>query len=745
MVDTSQDNGTFANTGFEARRYASLPPLVDVQQPVQNDAGSKLVSSIDGAVQTAGGLFAKAAVTQGQTAAYGVLSNYQDDISKLADAMDSGMTPQEGLMRVRALTSQYVANYPTLIKDIDDLQSKVMSSSGMANVITTGNDDYQRQKKLQDEASANGWPDVDSYQQFLRDHNSASASADKLATIKDQYDTLGYNDAIKGYQRYTTALQSAQPWVDNQFDQAQAAINQSDKSPQAISTIIQGLSQSIAKGEATFGLDKATAGPNAPDLSFFTTSIQDRIKAFNDFNTGTISKSVYDNQLSNMKAQTEIAIRQNSPDLARLATASQMLGPIGSTVLGPAFTDEATKLLVAAENGNVDPATNQPILPKGPDFVSQDTNVDQALQGIKTAINSYGSSPTSNQIKSTTNSIGQVVQSVGTYGGAGTKPQDFTSVMNFLADPTVGRIMSTPGAGVSGPAATAALNVIDQNYSNVLLPLVRNQWDEATVFMKNPAFQNSYKTPMAAEAKGVQPNQVVVPTWNGAGVEFKAAPGYQNDALVGKAVQNLNSTVSGPLNTYIRAATHLQGSQDYAKFFNDNIRDRLFAPDSPEEGLQKGDMSSLSKPSAIDMRNGGNDLTAGMRNNNPGNIKFSNINWQGQVGPSKNLDQGNPQVVFDTAENGMRAAAKNVLSKYHSGAETVRELIAGANGWTPGYEPGAEGVAKAAGFGLDQKINMNNPDVLAKVLRGIVTQEHGPASKAYTDSLIMQGVKEALS
>ena len=137
--------------------------------------------------------------------------------------------------------------------------------------------------------------------------------------------------------------------------------------------------------------------------------------------------------------------------------------------------------------------------------------------------------------------------------------------------------------------------------------------------------------------------------------------------------------------------------------------------------------------------------TAGMLNNNPGNIKYDpSIQWQGQTGPSQNTDQGSPQVVFNSPEAGMRALAKNVIYKYTRGATTIQQLIAGPGGWTPGYQPGAVGVANAAGLPLNAPINMNDPAVLQKVMRGIVTQEHGQASTYYSDSLLAGGVSAAL-
>jgi len=140
-------------------------------------------------------------------------------------------------------------------------------------------------------------------------------------------------------------------------------------------------------------------------------------------------------------------------------------------------------------------------------------------------------------------------------------------------------------------------------------------------------------------------------------------------------------------------------------------------------------------------------LPMGMQNSNPGNIKFDVANyWQGQLGRSVNTDQGVPQVVFDNASDGMLAAAQLVLRRYAWGHDTVRDLIANRRvGWTPGYVAGAEGVAAAAGFRLNQHLNLRDPKVLAQLLRGIVTQEHGPASRLYPDQMIEQAANAALA
>lgn len=70
----------------------------------------------------------------------------------------------------------------------------------------------------------------------------------------------------------------------------------------------------------------------------------------------------------------------------------------------------------------------------------------------------------------------------------------------------------------------------------------------------------------------------------------------------------------------------------------------------------------------------------GIRNNNPGNLVYAGINWQGEIGQD---DAGFS--VFDSMYNGMRAAAINLNGYYHShGLKTIDAIIhrwSGGDNW----------------------------------------------------------------
>jgi hypothetical protein len=135
-------------------------------------------------------------------------------------------------------------------------------------------------------------------------------------------------------------------------------------------------------------------------------------------------------------------------------------------------------------------------------------------------------------------------------------------------------------------------------------------------------------------------------------------------------------------------------------------------------------------------------LPAGLRNNNPGNIKYAN---QGDaVGPSVNTDQGDPQAVYATPEAGLNAMYGLALRKFDGGKKTVMDLIAANGGWTPGNQQAAKNIAKTMGVGVNDEINLRDPNQLAKFGRALITQEQGPSNSYINDNQLASAAGSAL-
>lgn len=115
-------------------------------------------------------------------------------------------------------------------------------------------------------------------------------------------------------------------------------------------------------------------------------------------------------------------------------------------------------------------------------------------------------------------------------------------------------------------------------------------------------------------------------------------------------------------------------------------------------------------------------LPRGLRNNNPGNIRYGKFAQdQGAIGK----DSGG-FAIFQTAEDGLRALGELLRSYARRGLNTVRGVI---NRWAPPSEndTGAYvgAVAKRLGVGEDQALNMSDPKVIAGLSAEITRHENG--------------------
>jgi len=127
----------------------------------------------------------------------------------------------------------------------------------------------------------------------------------------------------------------------------------------------------------------------------------------------------------------------------------------------------------------------------------------------------------------------------------------------------------------------------------------------------------------------------------------------------------------------------------------------------------------------------------GIRNNNPGNIRYDGTLWQGETG-----QDGGGFVTFDTPEHGIRALAK-VLISYQTkhGLTTIGQMI---NRWAPPVENDTDAyvvaVCKACSASPSNPYTLT-PSRLATLAAAIIHQENG--EQPYSDAVIETGVDSA--
>lgn len=142
-------------------------------------------------------------------------------------------------------------------------------------------------------------------------------------------------------------------------------------------------------------------------------------------------------------------------------------------------------------------------------------------------------------------------------------------------------------------------------------------------------------------------------------------------------------------------------------------------------------------------------IPRGIRNNNPGNIRWSNDQWKGLIPKDQASDKS--FCVFRTPEYGIRAMTR-ILRRYTQypgipnvgkpNIDTVREII---SRWAPPNENNTEAyiqsVAKNVGVAANSPIDVFDSAIMLKLLKAIIAHENG--QQPYTDAQILAGINLA--
>ncbi|HCE8948625.1 TPA: hypothetical protein NHT78_001705 [Morganella morganii] len=116
---------------------------------------------------------------------------------------------------------------------------------------------------------------------------------------------------------------------------------------------------------------------------------------------------------------------------------------------------------------------------------------------------------------------------------------------------------------------------------------------------------------------------------------------------------------------------------------------------------------------------GGPSGDRGSRNNNPGNIRISDNNWEGQVGDDGEF------VRFASPEHGVRALGKNLITYRNKGVVTINQII---SRWAPKKDGNdTEGYIKfvSGKMGVDPNVPIDVTDIntLKSITTAIMQQE----------------------
>jgi len=126
-----------------------------------------------------------------------------------------------------------------------------------------------------------------------------------------------------------------------------------------------------------------------------------------------------------------------------------------------------------------------------------------------------------------------------------------------------------------------------------------------------------------------------------------------------------------------------------------------------------------------------NDMrySRGIRNNNPGNLVRTSIDWLGKIPLDQNRDARFEQ--FYEIRYGIRALMRDIYTDYRRGSNTVRKLI---SEFAPAFENNTESYINSVigkiGMSIIPQMDI---DTLAAIAKAIVAVENGSDAKYVTD------------
>ncbi|MET3025925.1 hypothetical protein ABXT06_04555 [Flavobacterium sp. UW10123] len=139
---------------------------------------------------------------------------------------------------------------------------------------------------------------------------------------------------------------------------------------------------------------------------------------------------------------------------------------------------------------------------------------------------------------------------------------------------------------------------------------------------------------------------------------------------------------------------------------------------------------------------GRKDKSRGIRNNNPGNLRFvASNNWLGKIPYVENTDSDKAFEQFTEIKYGIRAMLRVVINNIDKGNDTVTKII---TRYAPPFENDTKayisGVSKALGLHPDEKITNVDALFLITIARAIIKHEVGTDASLVLDSDIQDAI-----
>jgi len=176
--------------------------------------------------------------------------------------------------------------------------------------------------------------------------------------------------------------------------------------------------------------------------------------------------------------------------------------------------------------------------------------------------------------------VTNVLKGIDVHSVAVSNPAEYNQVTDFLASPEFGKFTSS-GGGVYQDAAQNASQILQTQYVDQLLPLLKTEYENTALNAPSAVTTARELTPSTVRP-GVPTTSVIKPFFTGGGVVFRAEGPNANDTQTRNKVKDLNNKVGTVLNKLIRMDAHLSGNTDYKAAY-ERYAPSIFGEEKPAD------------------------------------------------------------------------------------------------------------------------------------------------------------------
>jgi hypothetical protein len=529
----------------------------------------------------------------------GVLQNFQQEQLALAEAVDMGtISSKEARMRMRANYSQAISNHELLADDLHTAHSNILGTSGLGKVAAEGTEQEKAWFAAQKEATLVGFVTpymtedqaFDATNAYMRIKQRSALFEAQTKAINAQRAELGLStDAIRhGTAQLTqenTALNlqltrqkvHAQHYAGETADDYMGVLVSKADSLRALVEAGQMEAPEAAQilrddyFEATRTIRGTGRGAGTEFINNLLAPMDQLVGDTMGYLDGSLDADTYASLTENNVArQTYMA--SGDDNLSFVLGLSRMAGQGGALALeSPMQSAVVSYLQRNMQEGGKSSDLFPEISSDGTVNREEAEGAKQYLGILKNSMFRINQGTATGDVEDLVNEVNtnlnNVFRSFEQHEAVIENPKQVREVLDFVKDPSFGAYIEAAGASLDGQALAGARRVFNNQYDEVVRPLVQERWAKA-VTATSPVGHRTGG--LLAEPVGDRSTELFRPEFTGKGIEFVLTDDSQrSNPRVVSELRSLNAEVASVVNDLIIASAHLSGTTDYEKIYNE--------------------------------------------------------------------------------------------------------------------------------------------------------------------------------